>query len=89
MLKQKSLQKQKSFKPWRRRVFAAALLAFCFVSLVVMHAQHSRVKLYPLLSHRSLPSHKLAFCFIARNRITLDVVWDAFFRVNMLPFSFI
>ncbi|XP_068637681.1 glycosyltransferase BC10-like [Aristolochia californica] len=87
MMKQKSLQKQKSFKPWKRRFFMMILLSFCFGSLILMQTQYSRIKMFPLVSHRHIQVPKIAFLFIARNRIMLDVVWDAFFQGHEDQFS--
>ncbi|KAG9449814.1 hypothetical protein H6P81_009779 [Aristolochia fimbriata] len=87
MMKQKSLQKQKSFKPWKGRFYMIIMLTFCFGSLILMQTQYSRLKMFPLASHRHTQVPKIAFLFIARNRIPLDVVWDSFFKGHEDQFS--
>ncbi|KAK1297802.1 hypothetical protein QJS10_CPB14g00080 [Acorus calamus] len=78
------------------KLFSVLLLAFCFGSLVFMHVNHfessavdfsfeSEVLPFEsaVLPFESPPSNarsKIAFLFIARNRIPLEVVWDKFFR---------
>lgn len=65
-----------------------ALLLFglcCFFTLLVFEAQYTRIKLFASLYHYHSPplpqNPKIAFLFIARNRLPLDIVWDAFFQV--------
>ncbi|KAL0351032.1 UNVERIFIED_CONTAM: Glycosyltransferase BC10 [Sesamum radiatum] len=59
--------------------FGCALTGICFATFVVMESQYSSIKMLTLIS---LPSQKpkIAFLFIARNRIPLDMVWDVFFQ---------
>lgn len=46
-----------------------------------MEAEYSRIKLPTTLITPPLQKPKIAFLFIARNRIPLDMVWDVFFKV--------
>ncbi|KAI3463024.1 hypothetical protein Pfo_019687 [Paulownia fortunei] len=66
---------------WKRKLFSTLLLGFCFVIFVVlMESQCSRIKMLTLISPPLIRKPKIAFLFIARNRIPLDMVWDVFFR---------
>ncbi|KAK4392965.1 Glycosyltransferase BC10 [Sesamum angolense] len=74
--------KRKKFRHrWKRKLLVVLLLVFCFATFVVMESQYSSIKMLTLIS---LPSQKpkIAFLFIARNRIPLDMVWDVFFQVD-------
>ncbi|KAI4350660.1 hypothetical protein L6164_005093 [Bauhinia variegata] len=81
----------KSQQKWKRRIFALLLLVLCFGSLFFMQTQYTRIKGLASLQHRFVQRPKIAFLFIARNRLPLDTVWDAFFRVSFsinVPFFF-
>lgn len=60
------------------------LLGFC---LVLTHNSTTTNTTSRILTLASLRSHfivqkpKIAFLFIARNRLPLDMLWDAFFKV--------
>ena len=75
-------RKQKSQYKWKRNLFAMLLLGFCFGSLVLLQTQYSRIRMLASMPSRFVQRPKIAFLFIARNRLPLDVVWDAFFRVR-------
>ncbi|PHT91719.1 hypothetical protein T459_06832 [Capsicum annuum] len=45
-----------------------------------METQYSRIRMLALLSTPKIQNPKIAFLFIARNRLPLDIVWDAFFQ---------
>ncbi|KAL5723886.1 Glycosyltransferase bc10 [Ranunculus cassubicifolius] len=75
-MKRKQQQQQKLNCRWKRKFFLALLLSFCFASLVVMQLHYSRITSTNLVQQQP----KIAFLFIARNRLPLDVVWDAFFK---------
>lgn len=79
--KRKANQQRSLFK-WKRKAFALLLAAFCCASLVLlmMETQSSRIVSLSALRRRFTPKQKIAFLFIARNRLPLDVVWDAFFK---------
>lgn len=67
-------------------MFALLLIGLCcFFTLLIFEAQYTRIKLFAsLYRHNSPPLPqfpKTAFLFIARNRLPLDIVWDAFFQV--------
>lgn len=81
-MKRKGNQQQKSQHRWKRKLFAAVLLGLCFASLALMQSQYSRVVKLASLHYRSAPKPKIAFLFIARNRLPLDVVWHAFLQVR-------
>ncbi|KAL7140767.1 hypothetical protein ABFS83_08G008800 [Erythranthe nasuta] len=70
---------QKFHHRWRRKFFALLLFLFCVATFLLMEAEHSRIKLLTFISP-PLPKPKIAFLFIARNRIPLDMVWDVFFQ---------
>ncbi|KAJ4729274.1 Core-2/I-branching beta-1,6-N-acetylglucosaminyltransferase family protein [Melia azedarach] len=86
-MKRKLIYQQQQHKfnyKWKRKVFAAILLGFCFGSLVLMQTQYTRImSLRPRFSQRP----KLAFLFIARNRLPLEMVWDKFFKGGENRFS--
>lgn len=73
-------RKQKSQYKWKRNLFAMLLLGFCFGSLVLLQTQYSRIRMFASMPSPFLQRPKIAFLFIARNRLPLDVVWNAFFR---------
>ncbi|KAG6392492.1 hypothetical protein SASPL_146714 [Salvia splendens] len=66
---------------WKRKFFALLLIAICLATFLLMESEYSRIKMPPLISP-PLQKPKIAFLFIARNRIPLDIVWDAFFQVD-------
>lgn len=81
-MKQKVSQRKAFFK-WRRKLAFVLLLVFCFGSLVMMQSRYGRVMMLASLHlhPQSARGPKVAFLFIARNRLPLDIVWDAFFQV--------
>ncbi|KAL4653386.1 hypothetical protein ACB092_01G299100 [Castanea dentata] len=84
-MKRKATQQQKSQYKWRRKLFAVILLGFCFGTLVMMmQSQYSRIM---MLGPRLIQKPKIAFLFIARNRLPLEIVWDSFFRGGENKFS--
>ncbi|KAL0450690.1 UNVERIFIED_CONTAM: Glycosyltransferase BC10 [Sesamum latifolium] len=64
---------------WKRKLLVVLLLVFCFATFFVMESQYSSIKMLTLIS-LPLQKPKIAFLFIARNRIPLDMVWDVFFQ---------
>ncbi|XP_048230721.1 glycosyltransferase BC10 isoform X3 [Ricinus communis] len=84
-----TLQQQKSqYNKWKRKVVAVLLLGFCFGSWILMQTHYTRVLALASLQSRLLPNKpKIAFLFIARNRLPLDMVWDAFFKGEESRFS--
>lgn len=84
-MKRKSGSPQKSHYKWKRKVLVLLFLCFCISTLVLMEAQYSRITMLTSLYHRSVVQKpKIAFLFIARNRLPLDMVWDAFFQVVII-----
>ncbi|PIA61794.1 hypothetical protein AQUCO_00200055v1 [Aquilegia coerulea] len=80
-MKRKNIQHKICLR-WKRKLLLIILISFCFGSLVILHqTEYSRIKmLIPLPPTYFLQKPKIAFLFIARNRLPLDVVWDAFFK---------
>ncbi|KAF7819542.1 glycosyltransferase BC10 isoform X1 [Senna tora] len=76
----RKVSQQKSQHRWRRKLFAVLLLGICFGSLWFMQKQYSRIRGLTSLQHRFVDRPKIAFLFIARNRLPLEMLWDAFFR---------
>ncbi|XP_059639996.1 glycosyltransferase BC10 [Cornus florida] len=76
----RKVSQQKSHYIWKTKVFAALLFGFCFATVVLLETQYSRIKTLALLSPPIVQKPKIAFLFIARNRLPLDIVWDAFFQ---------
>ncbi|XWS44149.1 hypothetical protein CRYUN_Cryun15aG0019700 [Craigia yunnanensis] len=85
-MKRKTVQ-QKSQIRWKRKVLEALLAAFFLASLALMETQYSRIVSLASLRHRFVVKPKIAFLFIARNRLPLDMVWDAFFKGEENRFS--
>lgn len=75
---------QKSQHRWKIKVFVMMLLGSFFGTLLIMETQYSRIRMLALLSTPKIQNPKIAFLFIARNRLPLDIVWDAFFQVIRL-----
>ncbi|PIN04916.1 hypothetical protein CDL12_22552 [Handroanthus impetiginosus] len=71
---------QKFHHRWKRKPLAMLLICFCLATFVLMESQCSRIKMPTFISRPFIQKPKIAFLFIARNRIPLDMVWDAFFR---------
>lgn len=66
---------------WKTKIFALLLVGFCFSTFLLMEAQYSRIgasSIFPLFVQKP----KIAFLFLARNRLPLDLVWDEFFQVR-------
>ncbi|KAG0500256.1 hypothetical protein HPP92_000328 [Vanilla planifolia] len=57
-------------------------LTFCIGSFMLIQKQNSQITSYSSSISPPPPAQeiKVAFLFIARNRLPLDVVWDAFFQ---------
>ncbi|XP_028772342.1 glycosyltransferase BC10 [Neltuma alba] len=83
----RKVSQQKSQPKWKRKLFVLLLLGICFVSLFFMQTQYSRITGLTSLQHRFVDRPKIAFLFIARNRLPLEMVWDAFFRGGDGKFS--
>ncbi|KAK9108144.1 hypothetical protein Syun_024155 [Stephania yunnanensis] len=81
MQRRNSAQKR-SGNRWRRSLFVLVLLSFCFGSLLLTQTQFAQIKRFMPLPPPFVQKPKIAFLFIARNRLPLDVVWDAFFKVD-------
>lgn len=77
---------------WKKKLFALILVVvLCFGSLLFMQIRYTHVVGLVSLQHQfvsqsQLQRPKIAFLFIARNRLPLELVWDAFFRVYSLFF---
>ncbi|XP_052197569.1 glycosyltransferase BC10 [Diospyros lotus] len=71
---------QKFQHRWKRKLFLLLLMGFCCASLVLLETEHTRIRMFALLSPPLVQKPKIAFLFIARNRLPLDMVWDAFFQ---------
>ncbi|PKA55159.1 hypothetical protein AXF42_Ash003796 [Apostasia shenzhenica] len=62
-------------------------LSFCMGTLVLITKQHNSIMSHSSSSPPPEQRPKIAFLFIARNRLPLDVVWDAFFQKQEGRFS--
>jgi len=92
-MKQRKATHQKSvynYNKWKKRkIFVMLslllLLGFCLVlthNSTPTNTTRSRIlTLASLRSHFIVQKPKIAFLFIARNRLPLDMLWDAFFKV--------
>ncbi|XP_072981110.1 glycosyltransferase BC10 isoform X6 [Typha angustifolia] len=65
---------------WGRKMVLILMLCFCIGSLVMLQKQYIRVLDLETASPPDNQKPRIAFLFIARNRLPLDMVWDAFFR---------
>ncbi|KAH7658882.1 Glycosyl transferase family 14 protein [Dioscorea alata] len=76
------MKRRSSHSRWIRKILALLLLSFCTASLVLMQTNYGHITmLSSLVSHEAVDQKpKIAFLFIARNRLPLDLVWDAFFK---------
>ncbi|KAL5185901.1 hypothetical protein HKD37_05G011879 [Glycine soja] len=77
---------------WKKKLFALILVVFCLGSLLFMQTRYHHVAGLVSLQHRfvsepEVQGPKVAFLFIARNRLPLEMVWDAFFRGGDRKFS--
>lgn len=73
-------RKVKSNYKWKRKIVLMLFLGFCFGTLIVMQTQYSRILMLASLPSQFAQKPKIAFLFIARNRLPLDLVWDPFFQ---------
>lgn len=76
---------------WKKKLFALIFVVFCFGSFLFMQTRYNHVVgLVSLQRHfvsePEVQGPKIAFLFIARNRLPLEMVWDAFFRVPSFLF---
>ncbi|XP_010550149.1 PREDICTED: uncharacterized protein LOC104821087 [Tarenaya hassleriana] len=79
---------QKSLFKCKRKLMVLLLFAFCLASFAFMQAQYSGIMAsFDSLKPRLVQTPKVAFLFIARNRLPLDIVWDAFFKGGEDNFS--
>ncbi|KAK2365501.1 Core-2/I-branching beta-1,6-N-acetylglucosaminyltransferase family protein [Trifolium repens] len=89
----KKVVQQKSQHKWKKKVFALILVVvLCFGSLLFMQMRYTHVLGLVSLQHQfvsqsQVQKPKIAFLFIARNRLPLEMVWDAFFRGGDNNFS--
>lgn len=89
-MKKKVIQ-QKSQHKWKKKLFVLMLVVLCFGSLLFMQMRFTHVAGLVSLQHKFVSKSqaqgpKIAFLFIARNRLPLEMVWDAFFRVHFIFF---
>ncbi|XP_073060318.1 glycosyltransferase BC10-like isoform X3 [Primulina eburnea] len=66
---------------WKRKLFAMLLCFSCFTIFLLVESHYSPIQMLTFVSPPTIAKPKIACLFIARNRIPLDMVWDAFFRV--------
>ncbi|CAO2833196.1 unnamed protein product [Amaranthus hypochondriacus] len=69
---------------WKRRVLMMILLGICVGSIFLIESSTypNSMNLFMPLSNPFAQKPKIAFLFIARNRLPLDFVWDAFFQAD-------
>ncbi|KAF8106259.1 hypothetical protein N665_0145s0070 [Sinapis alba] len=77
MMKKKASQKKILYR-WKRKVFLTLVFAFCLGSFVYFQARFNGITA-SLKKPRLDQKPQIAFLFIARNRLTLEFVWDSFF----------
>ncbi|KAL8138096.1 hypothetical protein V2J09_004097 [Rumex salicifolius] len=82
-MKRRASFQQKSRLKWRTKLLFVLFLSLFFGVFVFVHAKFSRITLrLSILPNPFLQKPKIAFLFIARNRLPLDFVWDSFFRAE-------
>lgn len=77
-MKRRTSSQNRSQQIWKKKLFFVLLLCLClfFGSFVfLLESNYPTINLPTLFAQRP----KIAFLFIARNRLPLDFVWDAFF----------
>ena len=85
-MKRRASFQNRSQHKWKRWLafLLLLLLCFCFGSLVFLQSTHNAINSFMPISNPFVVRPKIAFLFIARNRLPLDFVWDSFFRVIFL-----
>ncbi|KAJ0651943.1 putative glycosyl transferase, family 14 [Helianthus annuus] len=65
---------------WKTKVFAVVLVGFCISTVLLMEAQYRQIgassSRFSLFDRKP----KIAFLFLARNRLPLDLLWHEFFE---------
>lgn len=93
MKRKLSAAHQKSNYRWKKRVFVVMVFGICFGCLLFMQNQYVNIlklsasSVVTLSSPPTVQWPKIAFLFIARNRMPLDMVWDSYFRVSVIARS--
>ncbi|XP_065877557.1 glycosyltransferase BC10 isoform X3 [Euphorbia lathyris] len=88
MKQRKGVLHQKFHLKWKRKLLVVfLLLGFSFGSLIFMQTQYTRILELASLHSHSVHNQRIAFLFIARNRLPLDMVWDAFLKGEEPKFS--
>ena len=77
------MKRRNSNGKWKANLALLVFLGFCIGILVLMQNQYSRILRFAVPAP-AVQKPKIAFLFIARNRLPLDMVWDAFFKVAFL-----
>ncbi|CAE6101436.1 unnamed protein product [Arabidopsis arenosa] len=92
----KKVSQQKLLYRWKRKVYATLMFAFCLGTFVFIQARFAFIQarfngitasLDSLKKPRLDQKSQIAFLFIARNRLPLEFVWDAFFQGEDGKFS--
>lgn len=77
----KEMKRRSYLGRWSAKLLVILLLSFSFASLLVIQRRYSLVmKLNAEASPPPVQMPKIAFLFIARNRLPLEMIWDAFFQ---------
>ncbi|XP_047313245.1 glycosyltransferase BC10 [Impatiens glandulifera] len=76
----RKVHSHKFLQKWTKLLFLLLLLVLCFGSVALLEKHLSQIKNFASFSPPAVLRPKLAFLFIARNRLPLDIVWDAFFQ---------
>lgn len=73
------MKRRNSNGKWRIKVVVLIFLCLCIGSLVLIQNRYDRIMSFSA-QKPEIQKPKIAFLFIARNRLPLDMVWDAFFQ---------
>ncbi|KAJ6791558.1 Uncharacterized protein M6B38_244210 [Iris pallida] len=79
-MRKRTSSSSSSSRRWRTTKLAMSVLVLCVGSLLLTQDRFSRIMAAAAVRQPPPPPPKIAFLFIARNRLPLDLVWDAFFK---------
>ncbi|XP_048493811.1 glycosyltransferase BC10 isoform X7 [Beta vulgaris subsp. vulgaris] len=78
-MKRRTSFQNRSQQKWKSRLLFMLLLCLCVGSFILLLESNPPTMNLPILFAQK---PKIAFLFIARNRLPLDFVWDVFFQID-------
>lgn len=85
-MKRRTSFQNRSQQKWKSRLLFMLLLCLCVGSFILLLESNPPTMNLPILFAQK---PKIAFLFIARNRLPLDFVWDVFFQVSFFLSCFV